>query len=405
MLSDVSLGTPNRSIFLRNDTPRSHRDFSHQSTCHQPICRQSIQRQFAWCQWTDWSQIARYLVGLVLLSLTLLTQSACGGGAQADEPEELFQIRAPHPTFTPTAEIPNQDGETDSTLSQIESTTGAIETESGDASGDVSVIGSDANNSNASTTANASNSANTTASAPLQANPDFEGFVATINTSLANARQGPGTDSVVLGIVGIGEAYRVLGQNEEENWWRVCCYNEQEFWILKDLVNTTNISGSQASPAQTFSSQGNPEAAPPTSTPVPEEAASSTVDVPGTDGFSFDLIVAEQFPETSVVRIFLYVYSGQVQALTGYTLRVTKDGNELPTDSQSFGPQAGFTWPVATARQRLQNLKIEFPGQAPAGDWVAQLVDSAGNPVGPPTTFTLAANDPNQELYVRYQQK
>ena len=84
---------------------------------------------------------------------------------------------------------------------------------------------------------------------------------------------------------------------------------------------------------------------------------------------------------------------------------MTKDGAELPVDSESFGPQAGYTWPIATARQRFQNLKVEFPGQAPAGTWVVELIDGGGKIVGAPATFNLTATEPNQELYVRYQQK
>jgi len=33
------------------------------------------------------------------------------------------------------------------------------------------------------------------------------------------------------------------------------------------------------------------------------------------------------------------------------------------------------------------------------------LVDSQSQPVGPPAVFTLNDNDPNQELYVRYQRR
>jgi hypothetical protein len=85
-------------------------------------------------------------------------------------------------------------------------------------------------------------------------------------------------------------------------------------------------------------------------------------------------------------------------------LRVVKDGAELTVGEQSFGPNPGFTWPVANPRQRFQNMKVEFPGVASAGTWEVQLMQN-GAPAGPPASFSLVANDPNQELYVRYEQR
>jgi hypothetical protein len=136
-----------------------------------------------------------------------------------------------------------------------------------------------------------------------------------------------------------------------------------------------------------------------TATSAPAPAA----EVAPANTLPFDLVTREQFPETSVVRIFLYAYN-ETNALEGYTLRVTKDGNELPVSERSFGPNPGFTWPVANPRQRFQNMKLEFPGVAPAGAWEVQLMQN-GTPAGPMATFSLVANDPNQELYVRYEQR
>ena len=102
-----------------------------------------------------------------------------------------------------------------------------------------------------------------------------------------------------------------------------------------------------------------------------------------------------------LVRIYLYVYQGTT-ALPDYTLRVTKDGVDMPVSGKSIDA-AGFTWPVADPRQRFQNLKVEFPSVQAAGKWEVQLVDSSGAPAGPPATFTLVGGDQNRELYVRYE--
>jgi hypothetical protein len=105
-----------------------------------------------------------------------------------------------------------------------------------------------------------------------------------------------------------------------------------------------------------------------------------------------------------VVRVFLYVYSGN-SALEGYSLRVTKDGTDLPVEGSSFGGQPAFTWPFQDPRQRFQNFKVEYPDTPPQGTWQVQLIDNTGATVGPPATFTLSSDDPQQELYVRYAQQ
>jgi hypothetical protein len=153
-----------------------------------------------------------------------------------------------------------------------------------------------------------------------------------------------------------------------------------------------------APPAASQPAASAPPAAAPTDTPVPQGGPE-----PAADNFTFDLEAHEQFPETGVVRIFLYVYQDRT-ALEGYSLRVVKDGKELHVGTVSFGPNSAYTWPVADPRQRAQNFKIEFPGENPAGTWEVQLIRD-GTPVGPPATFTLVANDTNRELYVRYKQR
>ena len=153
-------------------------------------------------------------------------------------------------------------------------------------------------------------------------------------------------------------------------------------------------------------------AAPPTATPaqvaapaVPAAPAEPTAtEPPPPPAFGFELQNAEQFPENKLVRVFLYVFDSD-QALGGYSVRVTKDGGELSVSASSAQGQPGLTWPIADSRQRFQNMKVEFPGIQPAGTWVVQLVDGGGSPAGPPATFNLSANDPSQELYVRYKKQ
>jgi hypothetical protein len=158
------------------------------------------------------------------------------------------------------------------------------------------------------------------------------------------------------------------------------------------LVDSVPVIGGAAEPVAAAPQATTTPAAtsvPPTATAVPAPVV------------NFDLETQEQFPETGVVRIFLYVYSGN-SALEGYSLSVTKDGTALPVEGTSFGGQPAFTWPFQDPRQRFQNFKIEYSDTPPQGVWQVQLIDDKGATVGPPAIFTLSSNDPQQELYVRY---
>lgn len=330
------------------------------------------------CGYLPTSKSGRKTGTNLLLCGMVLIISACGNGAQADEPVEHFQIRSPRATFTPTP--PN---EVSAPIEQSPAT---------DSDGNLAQTEADA--------ASDPNPTSTVESVPETRRDtarSFQGYLATINTALVNGRSGPGTNYEVIGIVEDGQSFDVVGQNDAGDWWRICCYNDEEFWVINDYVEISQGANGPIIPAATPI-----PAAPPTSVPIVQ----AEEPVPASsDQFAFDLVVQEQFPETSIVRIFLYVFSEQIQALPGYSLQVTKDGNQLPVDSLSFGPQAGFTWPIATARQRFQNMKVEFPGESPGGQWTVQLINDSGQMVGPPATFELNNNEQNRELYVRYQQR
>lgn len=297
-----------------------------------------------------------------LLSLLLAgVLGATGCGLLASSPgDERIAIRTPKPTFTPTP--------TDAPTA-VDEAAQAPPGQPVDAAGSA-------------LTAPVANS----------------GAKAVVNGPLVNIRSGPSTDFDVLIMAERGAEYDIVGVNPERTWWQVCCIDGAEGWIIAEYVDTLGAVDSVAVVG------GTPTAAA-TPVPAPDQAAAPvTPTTPPQPAVNFTLQTQEQFPETSHVRIFLYVYSGQ-SALDGYSLRVTKDGESLPVDGESFGGQPAFTWPFADARQRFQNFKVEFPNVETAGQWVLQLVDSNGTPVGPPATFILSKDDPQQELYVRYEQQ
>lgn len=227
------------------------------------------------------------------------------------------------------------------------------------------------------------------------------GAKAVINGPLVNLRSGPGLDFEVIAMVERGAEYDITGISPDGEWWQICCVEGVQAWVTSEFVDTLGMIDSVPVVGGTIGSAGQAQA-----TTAPDPVAASPTAAPPTAAPSaiFNLEAQEQFPETGLVRIFLYVYSGN-SALEGYSLRVTKDGTELPVQGSSFGGQPAFTWPFQDPRQRFQNFKVEFPGTDPAGTWQVQLIDSTGALVGPPATFTLTSNDPQQELYVRYAQQ
>ncbi len=336
--------------------------------------------------------IKRLYLPLVLIS-TMLLAGACGFGSDAaPSGEPTVQIRAMQPTFTPTA---------------VQAQPAALATQP------------------------AAPTPAAPAAAPLQATTPITVAVvltptvaaapaltttaalkpkAVVNTPLINVRTGPGTEFTIVQTVDRGQEYDIVGKNASAQWWNICCINGQSVWIINQFVDTdgpvdavpvvtpaAGIVAPTAAPAPVAPQPAQP-AAPAPVAPVPAAPAPAAP-----AAFEFNLIEATQFPDNNVVHVFLYVYQGAT-VLDGYTLRVTKNGAEIPVSALSIGGQASLTWPFQDSRQRLQNLKLEFQGVPPGGRWEFQLV-RGGTPVGQVVTFNLADNDPNQELYVRYEKK
>jgi SH3-like domain-containing protein len=346
----------------------------------------------------------------MLLGLALAL-AGCFGASEAQTGDEV--IRTPRPTFTPTPKQP--------TATPVPVTPTAPP---GSAAGGA---------------ASAGQALEIAADAPI----------AVVNSDQVNARKRPDiTSDNIIRELARGDELRIVGQSADDEWWFVCCVDNGTAWVYYSYVDTSGnvdavpVTDSEAGPVDATTAQAaQPTAVPaqaaappapataapataapapvaqepataapeatepppaveaaqsaaPTDTPAPAEAAAPA--------FPFNLVAQEQFVESNdLVRIYLYVYQGTT-ALPDYTLRVTKDGAEMPVSAKS-SDAAGFTWPVADPRQRFQNMKVEFPGVQAAGNWEVQLVDGSGAPAGPLATFTLIGGDQNREFYVRYE--
>ncbi len=299
------------------------------------------------------------------IAAAVLLLAACGGEA-APTPEPA-PLRTPHATFTPTPAQP---------IATAAPTVDAA-----------------------------------AAVAQQLAAPVVEGGIAVVNDELVNLRNAPSlTASEVVQVATRGEEFTVVGRSADDEWWQLCCIDGAEVWVYESYVDTSG-------PVDTVPVREQTAAAPPPATPVPPTPAPVQPTTPPEPpaappatpapvatplpALPFNLASQEQFPEeNNLVRIFAYVTAAEEPA-PGLTLRVTRDGAELPVTGVTAA-QSGLTWPVANPRQRFQNLKVEFPNVQSTGVWSVQLVDGSGTPAGPAATFTLAAGDTNREFYVRY---
>lgn len=307
--------------------------------------------------------------------------------SSAQAPDESYRpVRSPYPTFTPTPITLPLPGEETRAPAEVVNTPAVAPANPEPVATDTPAI------------------VDTPTEAPVIPTPEPTEAPPrlVISGPLVNVRAGPGTEFAIVTTVERGQEYDIVAQNGAGDWWRFCCINGEPAWVIDELVeadgavDTVPVSDAVVSvPATATPAQV--AAAPPAAEPTATEP-------PPPPDFSFDLQNAEQFPENKLVRVFLYVFDNE-QALGGFSVRVTKDGGELPVNASSSGGQPGLTWPIADSRQRFQNMKVEFPGVQAAGAWVVQLVDGGGNPVGPPATFNLGANDTSQELYVRYKKR
>lgn len=331
----------------------------------------------------------RQQAALALCTLILL--AACGRGGAAPD---TTSIRTPRPTFTPTA-LPASAA----TTAEAATTTPVPANEPVQASEPATTEPpAPAEAQNASPAAGASAK-----------------VLAIINTELVNAREGPGTNYPVVMVLGRGEEFQITGRSADDKWWRICCVDGNDVWVVAEFVDTEGAvdavaieDGDSAPSAQANQAASQPETAAGATNPTQQEASAVTptavVATGGADApVQFQLVAKEQFPESSVVRIFLYVYDKtSKEGAAGYSLKVSKNGVEQTVSGESFGGRPGLTWPVADPRQRSQNFKVEFPGVAPEGSWEITLVQN-GVAVGTIASFALVANDPNRELYVRYE--
>ncbi len=76
----------------------------------------------------------------------------------------------------------------------------------------------------------------------------------------------------------------------------------------------------------------------------------------------------------------------------------------MPVDAVSAAGLPEQTREDAGQYTRFTNMSAIFV-EPQSGEWIVQLVDASGLPMGPAALFTLTVDEETRELYVRYRQK
>jgi SH3-like domain-containing protein len=343
-----------------------------------------------------------------LLAAAALTLSGCGilfgGGQEAPTPTAVV-ARTLMPTFTPTP------------------ATAAAPTPAAPPAASTQVIALEVAAA-APVTATTATTATTTTTVTAEAVAPTVAPVAklTVNENAVNVRLGPGTTYGLAGAVNQGEQFTIVGRDQNEDWWLICCVNGKEVWINDELTSesdegsvavVTDIPAAaepvaQAQPTQAPAAQ--PAPAEPTATPAPAApppAADACAGIGG-DGCKFKLRGGPSFAANGGGELklqFHFIHSGvdggQPQA--SYFIWMEKDGVKLPI-SDSIRSLA-LTDQQGTLGKYNYEVKIapsSIPGNTVAGNYALWVLD--GNGERDSQTFTITVPDGQGEVWMQFDQ-
>jgi len=264
----------------------------------------------------------------------------------------------------------------------------------------------------------------TPASSPATVAAVPAGLYVIVATDLANLRSAPGLLAPIIGVAPQGARFAVEGQDfgvsagsplgandaptgQPVAWWEICCTNGRRAWVFADLVVTEGQVGSSllAMATPTISTVAIPTLAAPT-------VLATALPTPTPD-YPFAVELVEQHREANTATLYAFVHE-QGNALDGYYLNVTRNGQAVPGELvRSAAVPLGTTasGSPGSVNDRIYNLKMAwetvqvFPGFVPYGAWRVQLIDGAGQPVGPAVLFELVPDAAQMEMYVRYEKR
>ncbi|MEM7132299.1 MAG: CAP domain-containing protein [Chloroflexota bacterium] len=247
----------------------------------------------------------------------------------------------------------------------------------------------------------------------------------TVSEELVNLRAGPGIEYVVVGLAERDMVFTIIGRNADSSWWKICCFDELEAWIIAQFVSATVGSTSATNqdelekipvievpkPTATLvEPENSAPASTPTQVPTQEPTQTPTPQVQPTPPgrWPFKVVTQVQHVEANFPAIYAWVQAGH-SPLDGYFLRVQKDGQFLGMSKRSTPLSLGTTKPAFPEHpdNRDYNIKMSFdhsnhPELSPIGLWQIQLIDGVGELVSQSVQFTIQPNDQLLEMYVHF---
>jgi len=239
----------------------------------------------------------------------------------------------------------------------------------------------------------------------------------TVNENAVNVRLGPGTNYGLAGVANQGEEFTIVGRDQNEDWWLICCVNGKEVWINDELTSESDegsvavVTDIPAAPEQVAAAPTQaPAPAEPTPTPAPPApppAADPCAGIGG-DGCKFKLRGGPSFAPNGGGELklqFHFIHSGVSggQPQGSYFVWMEKDGVKLPisdsirsialTDQQ--GTLGKYNYEVKVAPSSI-------PGNNVAGNYAVWVLD--GNGERDSQTFTFTVPDGQGEVWMQFDQ-
>ncbi|NOZ72439.1 MAG: SH3 domain-containing protein [Chloroflexi bacterium] len=219
---------------------------------------------------------------------------------------------------------------------------------------------------------------------PTPSTPQVE-----VTANTVNLRGGPGTNYPRLGKVVKGTKLDIIARNQAGDWFQIKTAEGKTAWIINDkrwtrpLAEVGAIVIAQNIPTPPPTPKPRPTNTPaPTNTPVPSYPFQASGPLANASGNAF-------------LNIFAAVQSKDGSWLAGYRLQTKRSGADAGYSEVSRPGPSDATCPDC-GDNRKQNLKYEYPNQAPA-DWEVWLVDGGGNQVS--NTIKFSTNPSNLQWF------
>ncbi|NOZ48846.1 MAG: SH3 domain-containing protein, partial [Chloroflexi bacterium] len=195
-----------------------------------------------------------------------------------------------------------------------------------------------------------------------------------------NLRRGPGTNYARVGKATQGQKFEILARNQAGDWFQIQTAKGETVWIINDqrwTSPTAAVDGivvAQAIPTPPPTPKPRPTNTPvPIPTPTPSYPFQASGPLLNASGNSF-------------LNIFSAVQSKDGSWLAGYRLATRRAGADTGFSEVSRPGSSDATCPDC-GDNRQQNIKYEYPNQAPA-DWEVWLVDGGGNQISNSVKFS-----------------